>query len=87
MDINRAGTEVIEYQELLDFADAANGALQDLFDEDTLLRVHNLIVTLLEFPVNFDVLDVKYSIVREPLLKSPQITVLFTHKGKSQMAW
>ena len=87
MDINGASTEVIEYQVLFNFADAANGALQHFFYEDTLLGVHDLIVTFLEFSVNLDVLDVKHSIVRESFLKSPQITVLLTHKGKSQKAW
>ena len=86
MDVDGAGTEVVEDQEFLDLANAANRALEYLLDEDALLRVHNLIIALLELAVDLDVLDVENGVVRESFLESPQVTILLTEKKKERLA-
>lgn len=78
MDVDGASTEVVEDEELLDFANAADGALKHFLDEDALLRVHNLVVTLLELAVDLDVLNVEYGVVAEPFLEAPEFTILDT---------
>ena len=68
MDIDGARAHIVEDEVFFNLADSANRALKDLFDEDTLLRVHNLIVALLEFAVDLDILDVENGIVGETFL-------------------
>ena len=82
MDVDGAGTEVVEDQVLLDLANAANRALQHLLDEDALLRVLDLIVALLELAVDLNVLNVQDRIVREPFLEAPKLTILLTVRMK-----
>lgn len=58
--VDRALTAVVPGNHvLLDVADARDRAFQDLLDEDAFLRLHNLVVALLEFAVDVDVLDVQ----------------------------
>ena len=78
MHVDRALAEVVEHKVLFDLADAANCALKNFFDENTLLRVHDLIVALFKLAVDLDVLDVQHCIVRESFLKTPEFTILCT---------
>ena len=82
MDVNRPSTEVIKYQVLLDFANTADGAFENLLDEDALLRMHDLVVAFLKLAIDLDVLDVEYSVVRKPLLEAPQFAVLHADEIK-----
>ena len=58
MHIDGSLTEVEINQALLELANTADGALEDLLDEDALLWVHDLIVALLKLAIDLDVLDV-----------------------------
>jgi hypothetical protein len=49
------------YQVFFELANSADCALKRLLDEDSLLRVDNLIIALLKFPINVNVLDVEAS--------------------------
>ena len=69
-------------QVLLHFTDPANGGLKHLLDEDSLLWVHNLVITLLKFAVNLNVLDVQDGVMGPLFLNTPQITIL--HDTKDQ---
>ena len=72
VDVDRALAAVIpEDHVLLDVADARDRALQDLLDEDAFLRLHNLVVALLQFAVDVDVLDVQACEEREDFGLSP----------------
>lgn len=76
MDVDGAATEIVEDQVFFELANTADGALQHLLDEDALLRVHDLIVTLLKFAVDLDVFDIKYGVVREAFFETPKLTIL-----------
>lgn len=76
MHVDRALAEVVEHKELLDLADAANRALKNFFDENALLRVHDLIVALFKLAIDLDVLYVKHCIVRESFFETPEFTIL-----------
>ena len=84
MDIDGLRAHIVVDELFFDLADPANRALKDLLDEDALLRVHNLIVALLKFAVDLNVLDVEHCVVREPFLESPQLTILLTEKAKAK---
>ena len=77
--VHGGGAGIEENQVLLDLADAANGRLEHFFDIDSLLRVHHLIVALLEASVNVDILDVETGQVLEDFVGSPGFYVL--HSG------
>ena len=76
MHVDRALSEVVEHKVLLDLADAANRALKNFFDENALLRVHDLIVALFKLAIDLDVLYVQYCIVRESFFETPELTIL-----------
>ena len=76
MDVDGAGTKIVEHQVFFELANTADGALQHLLDEDALLRVHDLIVTLLKFAVDLDIFDVKYGVMREAFFETPKLTIL-----------
>ena len=59
-------------------ANTADGTLEYFLDEDPLLWMDDLIVTLLQLPVDLNVLDVEDSIVGPTLLNTPELTVLYT---------
>ena len=62
----------VELRDLeLELADPTNGALEYFLYEDTLLRMHALIVALFELPVDIDVLYVEYGEVLEHLVLRP----------------
>ena len=63
-------------QLLFHLTDTANGTLKDFLDENSFLRVHNLVIALLELAVDFNVLDVEDCVVRPSLLDSPQFRIL-----------
>ena len=63
MHVDRTLAEVVEHEILLDFANSANRALKYLFDKDSLLRVHNLVIALFELAIDLDVLDVEHCVV------------------------
>ena len=58
MDINRSLSQVIKDQVFLQLTDPANRALQYLLDEDSFLRVDNLVETRLKLAVDLDILNV-----------------------------
>ena len=76
MHIDGSLTEVEINQALLELANTADGALENLLDEDTLLWVHDLIVTLLKLAIDLDVLDVQDSVVGKLFFKSPIFDIL-----------
>ena len=82
MDIDGVRAHIVRDEVFFDLADSANRALKDLLDEDALLRVHNLIVALLKFAVDLNVLDVENSIMGETFLEAPLLRVLFNGKIK-----
>jgi hypothetical protein len=56
--VQTGGTRVEQHQVLFYLADAANGRLKHLLDEDSLLWVDHLVVAFLKLPVDVDVLNV-----------------------------
>lgn len=56
---------------ILELANSTNGALKSLFDENSFLRLHTLIVALFKFSVDVNVLDVKYRQVLENFIFGP----------------
>ena len=80
MDIDGLRAHIVVDELFFDLADPANRALKDLLDEDALLRVHNLIVALLKFAVDLNVLDVENSIMGETFLEAPLLRVLCNGK-------
>lgn len=82
MDVDGARSEVVKDEELLDFADANDCALEHLLDKDAFLRVHDLVVALLELAVDLDVLDVEHCVMREPFFKTPKFTILDKRRNR-----
>ena len=78
MDVDGACSEVIVHQVLLKLANAANRALQHFLNENALLWMHDLIITLFELSIDLNVLNVKDSVVVEAFFQSPRITILDT---------
>ena len=76
MDIDRASSVVEMNKEFLHLTNSANSALKNLFDKDSLLWVHNLIIALFEFAVNLNILDIKNSIMRPSFFNTPELTIL-----------
>jgi len=71
MHINGLLSVVVSNHLVLYLANTADRALKDLLDEDPLLWVNTLIVTLFKLPVDINVLDVKYSEILEDLFTLP----------------
>jgi hypothetical protein len=63
-------------QVLLDLADTTNGRFKHSLNEDALLRLYHLVVTLFKLPVDFDVLDVEACEVLEFLIFHPGLAIL-----------
>jgi hypothetical protein len=59
MDVQRASTGVVLDELVLYFTDPEHGALQDLLDVCSLLRMDHLVVAILQFAEDLDILDVK----------------------------
>ena len=73
MNVNGALPGIEKNHVFLHFANSANGALKRLFNENSLLRVDHLVVTLLQLPVNVNVLDVKHCVVLEYFIVWPSL--------------
>jgi len=71
MNVNRLLSVVIGNHLILDLAYTTDGAFKNFLDEDTLLRMNNLIVTLFQFSVDVNVFDVKYCQILEYLFSLP----------------
>ena len=76
MHVDGALSGVGSHQLPLELTNSANGALQSLLDEDSLLWVDHLIVTLLQLPVDVDVLDIQASQMLEGLILGPGLHLL-----------
>jgi len=76
MNVKTLGSRVVQTQVFLHLADSANGTLKNAFDENTLLRVHHLVVTGLQLSVYVDVLDVQAGQVLENFVIGPVFYVL-----------
>lgn len=76
MNVETLGSRVVQTQVFLHLADSANGTLKNAFDENTLLRVHHLVVTGLQLSVYVDVLDVQAGQVLENFVIGPVFYVL-----------
>ena len=59
MNVNGVGSGVESDQVLFQFANTTDGALKSLFNKDSLLRMHHLIVALFQFSIDVDVFDIK----------------------------
>ena len=59
MDVEGLRARIEDDQVFLQLADTTNRRFKDFLNEDSLLRVHHLIVTLLELSVDVNVLNVE----------------------------
>ena len=82
MDVDGAGTEVIETQLFFELENTADRTLQHFLDEDALLRVHDLIIALLKLAVDLDVFDVEYDEVPEAFFETPKLAILYSENLK-----
>lgn len=79
MHVYGLGASCIESDHVFfDITNTRDGALKDLLDELPFLRLHYLVIALLELAIDFDVLDVKRSQVLEDLIRGPVGNVLLT---------
>jgi hypothetical protein len=69
--VETGGTRVKEDQILFDLADAADCRLKHTLDVHALLRVHHLIITLLQLTVDIYVLDVELGQMLEDGIVQP----------------
>lgn len=74
--IDALGPGVENAKVLLHFANASHGGLEHSFDEQALLGVHDLVVTVFEFAEDVNVLDVQASQVLEDFVIWPRFNVL-----------
>lgn len=62
----------IELSDLVfEFTNSANSTLEYFLNEDSLLRMHILIITLFKFAVNVNVFDVEHCKILEDLILGP----------------
>jgi hypothetical protein len=78
MNVQTAWPWVIQTKVFLHFANSANCAFKNPFDENTLLGVYYLIVAGLKLSVNINVLYVQTSHVLENFIIWPVFDVLIT---------
>lgn len=81
MDINRSCSVVKLNKVPFHFANAGDRRFEHFLDKNALLWMNNLIVTLLESSVNFNVLDIQHGKMRPALLHSPEFCVLKSNKN------
>jgi hypothetical protein len=73
--IDALGPGVENAKVLLHFANASHGGLEHSLDEQALLGVHDLVVTVFEFAEDVNVLDVQASQVLEDFVFWPRFNV------------
>jgi hypothetical protein len=73
MDIKRARSRVVVDQLELDLTDSEHRAFQNLLDTLTLLRVHNLVIALLQLFIDVDVLYIESAEMLEDLRLTPGV--------------
>ena len=78
MDVNTTWSCVESHKILLELTDSANGALQDLLDEHSLLWMNHLIIALFEFSKNLDIFNVETRQVMEHIINRPGGDILHT---------
>lgn len=78
MDVNASWPGIKHHEILLELTDSANRAFQNLFDEDSLLRVNHLIVALLQFSKYFNIFNVEASQMMEDIINRPSTDILHT---------
>ena len=81
MNVNGLWSRVEQTKVFLHLANAADCRLQHSFDENSLLRVYDLVVALLELAINVDVLDVEAGEVLENFIVGPRLNVLQGDNG------
>ena len=78
MDVEGGGSGVKEHEVFFDLTNAADGGFKHPLDVYSLLRVHHLIVTFLQLPVNVYVFDVELSEMLENIVIQPSLNYLHT---------
>ena len=77
MDVDGVLAEVEFDEPFFELTNAGNCALQHLLDEDALLRVHDLVIALLELAIDLNVLDVQHGVVGELFFQTPIFNILY----------
>jgi hypothetical protein len=78
MDVYRLRSRVENDEVFLEFADSTDGAFKSFLDEDAFLGMNDLVITLLQFSVDIDVLNVQTSQMLEYLVLRPVFDILLT---------